>query len=108
MSALPNVSAPRPPARAADDFWGEFQRRAAGMERDPLARPSHRREWLAAAAALVVGAGALAMWMMPATSQARTTEVLSLDVPAPHDSVFLMPMEGGGVMVWIGMEDPSA
>lgn len=108
MSASPPTPAPRPPIRSAHDFWGEFQRRAPGLDREPLARPSHQREWLAAAAALVVGAGALAMWMWPAESHARTTEVISLDVPAPHDSVFLMPMEGGGVMVWIGMEEPPA
>lgn len=102
------ISSARAPMRPGEEFWADFRRQADGLERAARVRPSHRREWLAAAAALLVGAAGLAAWLLPAESHARSTEVISLEVPAPHDSVFVMPMDGGGVMVWIGMEEPQA
>ncbi|MBP7274936.1 MAG: hypothetical protein KBA51_01895 [Kiritimatiellae bacterium] len=102
------ISSARPPMRDGEDFWADFRQRASGLERETRARPSHRREGLAAAAALLIGLAGWALWMQPTPADARNTEVISLDVTAPHDSLFMMPMEGGGVMVWIGMEEPKA
>jgi hypothetical protein len=97
---------PRPPVRSAEAFWNDFRARAAAIERDPPARAPHPARWSALAAVVLAGA---ALWSRLGTPDAgAATEITSLTVDVPHSSVFVLPLDRGGVLVWVGMEEAES
>ena len=97
--------------RAAGDFWGDFAHRAQGASREPYASsaPVHAARAGAVAVLLLAVAGGVRFLLpSPAPMTARAV-VQSLDVSAPHDSVFIMSDEAtGGTIIWIGGMNPGA
>lgn len=96
--------------RSADEFWSDFRSRSLSTDRVPYVRPRPRGIMpLGLAAALVLAAF---IWMrregpIPAAALDQNSRIESLNVLAAHDGVFIMPLDGGGVMVWIGMGDET-
>jgi hypothetical protein len=97
---------PRSNLRPAGEFWSDFRARAAAVERDPPARAPHAARWTALAAVVLAG---VVLWGRPgAPAAGAATEITSLTVDAPHSSVFVLPLDRGGVLVWVGMEESES
>jgi hypothetical protein len=100
-----------PAPAGADAFWGEFERRAAGIERVPrvaMTGPLARVASVAAALLLAAGAGVWAL--LPGTALAGI-RIDTLSVPVAHDSVFIInDAAGEGTIILIGglrPQDPT-
>lgn len=100
--------------READDFWNDFARRARDVPRDPYASsaPVHAVRMVAVATVLIAGAGGL-RFLRPAEPvppvASASAVIQSLNIAAPHDSVFIMNDEAsGGTIIWIGGMAPGS
>lgn len=105
------LSGPLPPARGSPrdgaGFWNEFRARAAAEARVPHARTLPARPPVLATLATVAAVAlAAALWPRSGPTEGHDTQIASLQVMTAHESVFIMPMEEGGVMVWIGTGEP--
>ena len=97
--------------RVAENFWDDFAHRAQNLSRDPYASsaPVRAARMAAVAAAILVVAGGVRFLLPPAAPVMARAVVQSLDVSAPHDSVFIMSDEAtGGTIIWIGGMNPGA
>lgn len=110
-STLRSARTGGPAPAGADAFWSEFERRAAGLERVPcVATTGPLARGASIAAALLLAAGAGVWSLLPGTAMAGV-RIDTLDVPAAHDSVFIInDAAGEGTIIVIGglrPQDPA-
>lgn len=100
--------------RRADDFWSDFARQARDAPREAYASsvPVHAARMVALATVLLAVAGGLRVLRPPAPIPPVASAgavVQSLNIAAPHDSVFIMNDEAtGGTIIWIGGMAPGS